>query len=110
MSFVCHQDNTLEPSNFFGCTSFFMPVEEQEVCPLNDNVPESVKNMEKKNNGIHFLPGEKLLIQLSKQKKKLADRSSSYNTRTILRDQNDLVIQDLNIDRVAASLGKILPF
>ena len=97
MSFVCHQDNTLEPSNFFGCTSFFMPVEEQEVCPLNDNVPESVKNMEKKNNGIHFLPGEKLLIQLSKQKKKLAED-------LVLRDQN------IDIDRVAASLGKILPF
>jgi len=86
MSFVCHQDND---SNFFGCTSFFTPVEE-EVCPLNDNEPESVKNMEKKNNSIHFLPGEKLLIQLSKQKKKPP--------------------KDIDVDRVAASLGKILHF
>lgn len=92
MSFVCHQDNPLEPSNFFGCTSFFMPVEE-EVCPLNDNVPESVKNMEKKNNGIHFLPGEKLLIQLNTLKSKQKKKPS-----------------ELDIDRVAASLGKILPF
>jgi hypothetical protein len=83
MSFACHQDN--DP-NFFGCTSFFMPVEE-EVCPLNDNVPESVKAMEKKNK-ITYLPGEKLLIQLSKQKKK----------------------KYIDVDRVAASLGKILPF
>jgi len=84
MSFACHQNSG---DDFFGCTSYFMPVE-PEICPLEDNVPEIEK---KKNNTIHYLPGEKLLIQLNKQKKKHTNNH-------------------IDVERITASLGKILPF
>ena len=87
MSFACHQD---EGNGFFSCNSYFMPVQE-EVCPLEDNVPETIKAEQKKNNGINYLPGEKLLIQLSKQRKKQKKTQSN-----------------LDVERVTASLGRIL--
>ena len=62
----CHNSDF---NGFFSCNSYFMPVEE-EVCPLEDNIPEAVKIEKKKDNGITCLPGERLLIQLSKQRKK----------------------------------------
>ena len=82
----CHQD---EGSGFFSAASYFMPV--QEECPLDDPIPESVKIQRKKNNGINYLPGEKLLIQLSKQRKKQKKTQSN-----------------LDVGRVTASLGRIL--
>jgi hypothetical protein len=62
---LCHQD---QGNGFFSCNSYFVQVEQE--CPLDDPVPESVKQEKKKDNGITYLPGEKLLIQLSKQRKK----------------------------------------
>jgi len=85
MSFACHQD---EGSGFFTASSYFNPIE--EVCPLADSIPETIKAMKKKNNGINYLPGEKLLIQLSKQRKKQKKQST------------------LDVERVTASLGRIL--
>ena len=82
----CHQD---EGNGFFSAASYFMPV--QEECPLDDPIPESVKIEQKKNNGINYLPGEKLLIQLSKQRKKQKKTQSN-----------------LDVERVTASLGRIL--
>jgi hypothetical protein len=84
----CHNQTS---NGFFGCTSYFMPVQE-EVCPLEDSTPETIKLQEKKNNGINYLPGEKLLIQLSKQRKK----------------QNLKKQSNLDVERVTASLGRIL--
>ena len=84
MSFACHQD---EGSGFFTASSYFNPI---EVCPLADSIPETIKAMKKKNNGINYLPGEKLLIQLSKQRKKQKKQST------------------LDVERVTASLGRIL--
>ena len=75
-------------NGFFTASSYFNPVEE---CPLDDNVPEIVKAERKKNNGINYLPGEKLLIQLSKQRKKQKKTKST-----------------LDVERVTASLGRIL--
>ena len=86
MSFACHQD---EGSGFFTASSYFNPIEEEIQCPLDDNVPETIKAMKKKNNGINYLPGEKLLIKLSKQRKKQKKQS-------------------LDVERVTASLGRIL--
>jgi len=55
----CH----VEQSNgFFNCKSYFQP----EVCPISDQVPESIKIQKK----VKYLPGEKLLIKLNKVKKK----------------------------------------
>jgi len=80
----CHNQNS---NGFFSASSYFNPVEE---CPLDDNVPETIKIEQKKNNGINYLPGEKLLIQLSKQRKKQKKQST------------------LDVERVTASLGRIL--
>ena len=82
----CHQD---EGSGFFSASSHFDPIE--EICPLDDPVPETIKAEKKKNNGINYLPGEKLLIQLSKQRKKQKKTQSN-----------------LDVERVTASLGRIL--
>jgi hypothetical protein len=79
----CHTD---EGNLFFSCNSYFVQVEQE--CPLEDVVPESVKLEKKKDNGITYLPGEKLLIQLTKQKKKKK--------------------KIIDIDRVTASLARIL--
>ena len=89
MSFACHQD---EGNGFFSASSYFNTVVEPEICPLEDNVPEAVKIERKKNNGINYLPGEKLLIQLSKQRKK----------------QNLKKQSNLDVERVTSSLGRIL--
>ena len=83
----CHNQNS---NGFFGCTSYFTPVVEPEICPLADPIPEAVKIQRKKNNGINYLPGEKLLIQLSKQRNKQKKQST------------------LDVERVTASLGRIL--
>jgi hypothetical protein len=82
----CHQD---EGSGFFSASSYFNPIE--EICPLDDPIPEAVKIERKKNNGINYLPGEKLLIQLSKQRKKQKKKHTN-----------------LDVERVTASLGRIL--
>jgi hypothetical protein len=87
MSFACHLD---EGSGFFSASSYFNPVE-PEICPLDDPTPEFVKIERKKNNGITYLPGEKLLLQLSKQRKKQKKTQSN-----------------LDVERVTASLGRIL--
>ena len=83
----CHQNSG---NGFFSAASYFMPVQE-EICPLEDPIPESVKIEQKKNNGINYLPGEKLLIQLSKQRKKQKKKHTN-----------------LDVERVTASLGRIL--
>jgi hypothetical protein len=63
----CHTDDG--KNGFFSCNSYFKPVVQE--CALDDPVPEAVKIAKKKDNGITYLPGEKLLIQLGKQKKNL---------------------------------------
>ena len=87
MSFACHQDSG---NGFFTASSYFNPVE-PEICPLEDVIPDTIKAEIKKNNGINYLPGEKLLIQLSKQRKKQKKTQSN-----------------LDVERVTASLGRIL--
>ena len=87
----CHQDSG---NHFFNCNSQFIPFQEENVCPLDDPIPEAVKIDKKKNNGIAFLPGEKLLIQLSKQRKKQNLKKKSKST--------------LDVERVTTSLGRIL--
>ena len=84
----CHDQNS---NGFFSASSYFNTIE-PEICPLEDNVPETIKAQRKKNNGINYLPGEKLLIQLSKQRKK----------------QNLKKQSNLDVERVTSSLGRIL--
>ena len=81
----CHTD---ESNGFFNCRSSFIP-----VCTLDDAVPESVKIEKKKNKGITYLPGEKLLIQLAKAKQV---------KKKPVQASHDLVNQ------VSASLNRVL--
>ena len=82
-----------EKDNIFTCRSSFTPyVPPQEQISLQDNVPESVKEEKKKDNGIEYLPGERLLIKLAKQRKK-----EKGNKRVTL-----------DIDRVSKSLSRII--
>ena len=75
MTFACHQN---EGNLFFNCNSQFIPYRE-EICPLEDNVPEAVKIEKKKNKGINFLPGERLLIKLNKEKRKKKNNGRKAN-------------------------------
>ena len=57
--------------NIFTCRSSFTPyVPPQEQISLQDHVPQSVKEEKKKDDGVEYLPGERLLIKLGKQRKK----------------------------------------
>ena len=82
-----------EKDNIFTCRSSFTPyVPPKEEISLQDHVPESVKEEKKKDNGIEYLPGERLLIKLAKQRKK-----EKGNKRVTL-----------DIDRVSKSLSRII--
>jgi hypothetical protein len=84
MSYFCREID----ENTFTCRSSFSPyVPPVEQISLEDNIPESVKEERKKSNGIEYLPGEKLLIQIAKQRKK---------ARTI------------DVDRISKSLSRVL--
>jgi hypothetical protein len=84
----CHLDNETNP---FLSHSYFTPFKpEPEICPLNDVVPEIVK-LSKSNNEVTYLPGEKLLIGLGKQRKKKKEKKNN-----------------IDIDRLTESLSRVL--
>ena len=88
MAFQCHHE--AEEQSIFTCRSSFTPyVPPQEQISLQDHVPQSVKEEKKKDGGVEYLPGERLLIKLGKQKKKK---------------------KSLDVDRVAQSLSRVLNF
>ena len=60
-----HQDESVKHA--FSCSSRFTPYVEPE--PM-DPEPAEYKAMKKRDGGIEYLPGERLLIELGKQKKK----------------------------------------
>ena len=74
----CHID---EPNEIFGVQREFI---EKFVCSIEDAVPESIKQEKKKNKGIVYLPGEKLLIELNKQKKKATGKLDIKRVRASL--------------------------
>jgi hypothetical protein len=85
-AFQCHGD-PIERQNIFTCRSSFTPfVAPVEQISLQDHVPESVKQEKKKSGGIEYLPGERLLIKLAKQRKK----------------------EKIDIDRVTQSMSRVL--
>jgi hypothetical protein len=63
----CHQDET---NGFFLAHSTFIPQYTETRCVLDDPEPELVKQAKKQAQGIIYLPGEKLLIKLHKQRQK----------------------------------------
>jgi hypothetical protein len=95
MAFFTSAD-AAERENIFTCRSSFTPyVPPQEQISLQDHVPESVKEEKKKDGGIEYLPGERLLIKLAKQRKKEKKGSGSGCAK-------------LDVDRVAESLSRVL--
>jgi hypothetical protein len=79
-----------EHENIFTCRSSFTPyIPPQEQISLQVHEPESVK----KNNEIEYLPGERLLIKLAKQRKK--EKGETPKPR-------------LDVDRVTKSLSRVL--
>jgi hypothetical protein len=78
-----HTDNNVR--SIFTCRSISIP---KVVISLADNIPESVKVEKKK--GYEFLPGEKLLISLAKQKKKSKKK------------------KDIDVDRISKSMSRVL--
>ena len=88
MAFATYGDLS-ENHNIFTCRSSFTPyIPPQELISLQDHVPQSVKEEKKKDGGVEYLPGERLLIKLGKQRKKKK--------------------QTLDVDRVAKSLSRVL--
>jgi hypothetical protein len=81
MAFFCHP----EPDNAFTCQSSFTPyVPPEEKISMQDHIPEAVKEAKKKDGGITYLPGERLLIQIGKQKPKVdVDRISKSLSRVL---------------------------
>ena len=68
MAFHIHQDNV---HDIFTCRSSFTPfVPPPAMVSLQDHIPDIVREERKKNNDIEYLPGEKLLIKLNKEKRK----------------------------------------
>jgi hypothetical protein len=67
-AFQCHGD---QENSIFTCRSSFTPyVPPEERISLQDHIPDSIKEEKKKSDGIVYLPGERLLIQLAKQRRK----------------------------------------
>ncbi len=77
--------HSYDPVSVFCCRSSFTP---KTVITLLDPIPESVKEERKKDKGIVYLPGERLLLSLSKKKPK---------TKT-----------PLDVDRLSESLNRVL--
>ena len=81
MAFFCHP----EPENNFTCRSSFTPyVSPVEQISLQDHVPESVKQEKKKDGEVVYLPGERLLIKMGKQKQKLDVKRISKSLSRVL--------------------------
>jgi hypothetical protein len=82
MAFFCHRDIS---SNNFSCQSQFTPkvVEQISLNPIE----------KKKDNEVVYLPGERLLIKLGKQQRKIRKKRKD---------------PDLDVDRISKSLSRIL--
>jgi hypothetical protein len=80
MAFFCHQ----EVESAFTCRSSFTPyVPPEEKISMQDHVPEVVKEAKKKDGGIEYLPGERLLIQIGKRERVDVDRISKSLARVL---------------------------
>ena len=83
--------------NFFNCKSIFTPLVEY-VQPTGINDPIPYEEHVKESNKVKYLPGEKLLIKLGKERKK--------NRRT--REKKNNHETGIDIDRLSNSLSRVL--
>jgi hypothetical protein len=90
MAFHIHQDNV---HDIFTCRSSFTPfVPPPAMVSLQDHIPDIVREERKKNNDIEYLPGEKLLIKLNKEKRKNKKKQG----------------HNIDVDRIQESLNRVL--
>ena len=79
--------------DIFTCRSSFTPfVPPPAMVSLQDHIPDIVREERKKNNDIEYLPGEKLLLQLNKEKRKNKKKQG----------------HNIDIDRIQESLNRVL--
>jgi hypothetical protein len=77
--------HSTDSNSVFCCRSNFTP---RQIISLNDPIPEIVKEERKKNKGIVYLPGEKLLLSLAKSKREPK--------------------MELDVDRISQSLSRVI--
>jgi hypothetical protein len=94
-AFQTYQDN--DASSIFTCKSSFTPYVPEEKLSMDDHVPESVREEKKKDNGVEYLPGERLLIKLGKQREKEKNSGSIKHSKV-----------PTDVDRITKSLSRVL--
>ena len=82
--------HSYNPPSIFGCKSNFTP---KPIISITNTIPETVKEERRKDNGIVYLPGEKLLLSLSKQKAKQKAKQK---------------VKQPDVDRITKSLNRVL--
>ena len=101
MAFFSHREPT-ERESIFTCRSSFTPyVPPEEKISLQDHIPQSVKEERKKDDGIEYLPGERLLIKLGKQREKNHLKKKKVS-KSLTRKET------VDIDRITQSMSRVL--
>jgi hypothetical protein len=95
MAFQTCQDN--DTNSIFRCRSSFTPYSPapKEKLSMDDHIPESVKKERKKKGEVEYLPGERLLIKLGKQREKEKKNNTASN-------------KSVDVDRITESLSRVL--
>ena len=93
MAFQTYQDN--DTDSIFRCRSSFTPYVPEEKLSMDDHIPESVKEERKKKGQVEYLPGERLLIKLGKQREKEKNSNAVSN-------------KSIDVDRITQSLSRVL--
>ena len=94
----CHQDS--EVNNVFLCRSSFKKFEPEPEIGINaDPTPAEYK----KKDEIEYLPGERLLIKLNKQRRKAKDKQKKAKDKQKKYRENNI-----DVERVSASLARVL--
>jgi len=102
-AFFSHREPT-ERESIFTCRSSFTPyVPPEEKISLQDHIPQSVKEERKKDDGIEYLPGERLLIKLGKQREK---KKKQLGVLAATQQNGDQ--RTVDMDRITQSMSRVL--
>ena len=102
-AFFVHREPT-ERESIFTCRSSFTPyVPPEEKISLQDHIPQSVKEERKKDDGIEYLPGERLLIKLGKQREK---KKKQLGVLAATQQNGDQ--RTVDMDRITQSMSRVL--
>ena len=97
-----HQDEQV--NNIFLCQSTFKRFEPEPEEGINaDPTPAEYKKDE-----IEYLPGERLLIKLNKERKKERNKKKNKQKKMLSRTQKKSRENNIDVERVSASLARVL--